>query len=62
MRMSDPDAPDYMPRASAFDLPDGLLRFSSVGQLWEVRNRQWVRIKNPTADQIARADNPTHTP
>ncbi len=41
------DAPDVMPMTSAFGLPDGERRCSSVGQLWQVRNGQWIRIKKP---------------
>lgn len=49
---------DWMPRASAVGLAEGTLRFSSVGQLWKVCNGQWLRIPNPTPEQIAQADNP----
>ena len=43
------DAPDFMPLGSAVGLPEGERRVSSVGQLWQVRNGQWIRIKKPTA-------------
>ena len=46
-RMSDDDAPNWMPAASARGLPEGERRYSSVGQLWQVRDGQWVRIKKP---------------
>ena len=56
--MSADEHPDWMPRASAITLPDGLHRFGSTGQLWVVRAGQWYRIKNPTPEQQALADNP----
>ena len=37
--------PDWPPRVSAIGLPDGHRRFGSTGQLFEVRNGQWMRIK-----------------
>lgn len=40
-------APDWMPAASAFDFPEGERRYGSTGQVWQVRNRQWVRIVKP---------------
>lgn len=53
--------PDWMPQASAHDLPEGLHRFSSVGQLWKVvamsGNKVWERVRNPTPEQCALADN-----
>lgn len=42
---------DWMPRASAHNLPDGYLQFSSVGQLWEAIGGQWKRIREPTREQ-----------
>jgi RecJ-like exonuclease len=36
---------DWMPRASAFDLPEGTERHGSTGQLWRVKNGQWVRVE-----------------
>lgn len=47
MDMSSDEAPDWMPQASALNLPEGHRRFSSVGQLWQVRDGQWVRIRKP---------------
>lgn len=43
--MSADDAPDWKPQGSALYLPEGHRQHSSVGQLWEVRDRQWVRIR-----------------
>lgn len=47
--------PDWMPRASAIGLPDGHQRHGSTGQLWEVRNGQWVRIDRSSPDDLAEA-------
>lgn len=38
-------APDWPPQASAIGLRDGHRRFGSTGQLFEVRDGRWVRIK-----------------
>ncbi len=37
--------PDWPPPQSAFLLDEGTRKYGSTGQLWQVRNRQWVRIK-----------------
>ena len=37
--------PDWPPRISAIGLKDGHRRFGSTGQLFEVRDGRWVRIK-----------------
>ena len=37
--------PDWPPRVSATGLREGHRRFGSTGQLFEVRNGRWVRIK-----------------
>jgi len=40
-----PDAPDWPPRDSAWEYPEGTQKYGSTGQLFEVRNKQWVRVK-----------------
>lgn len=40
-------APDWPPRMSASDVPDREQRHGSTGQLFEARNKQWVRIACP---------------
>lgn len=39
-----PSAPDWQPNSSAWRLPEGSRRYGSTGQLFEVRNQQWVRV------------------
>jgi hypothetical protein len=41
------DDPDWPPRVSAFDFPEGTKRRGSTGQLFHVKDRQWVRIADP---------------
>jgi hypothetical protein len=38
------DMPDWPPVMSAADMPDGLRRYGSTGQLFEVKNGRWVRV------------------
>lgn len=33
---------EWPPRASAFDLDEGTIRFGSTGQRWVVRDKHWV--------------------
>jgi hypothetical protein len=40
----DANAPDWPPMMSATRLRNGLRRHGSTGQLFEVQNKQWVRI------------------
>lgn len=37
--------PDWPPKGSAIGLPDGTQQRGSTGQLFEVRNGQWVRVQ-----------------
>jgi len=39
--------PDWPPRASASVFPDGHQSYGSTGQLFEVKNGQWVRVREP---------------
>lgn len=39
--------PDWPPRTSASEFPEGFRRYGSTGQLFEVRNRQWTRVDSP---------------
>lgn len=41
------DQPDWMPRSSARDYPEGTIKHGSTGQRWQVRNGQWVRLTTP---------------
>ena len=43
-------APDWPPRISALGLADGYQRHGSTGQLFEVRNQQWVRVADVSPD------------
>jgi hypothetical protein len=36
--------PDWPPRSSAFNWPEGTRRHGSTGQLWEVKDGIWVRV------------------
>lgn len=47
------DSPDWPPVHSAWQLPEGKRRYGSTGQLWEVRDRQWVRIIEPEPPKAA---------
>ena len=38
------EAPDWPPAASAYGLQEGYRRHGSTGQLFEVKNGQWVRV------------------
>jgi len=38
--------PDWPPRSSAWVYTEGTSKRGSTGQLWEVRNRQWVRLED----------------
>lgn len=38
--------PDWPPRRSAVGLPDGERRHGSTGQLFEVKNGRWERLKS----------------
>src|SRR5207247_1238231 len=40
---SEHEIPDWPPHLSAVDLPDGEFRHGSTGQLFEVKNGQWIR-------------------
>lgn len=39
------EMPDWPPRASAIGLPEGEKRRGGTGQLWQVREGRWVRLK-----------------
>jgi hypothetical protein len=38
--------PDWPPARSAIGLQDGERHYGSTGQLFEVRNQQWVRVRS----------------
>lgn len=38
------DAPDWPSKASASDYPEGTRKAGSTGQVWQVRDGQWVRL------------------
>lgn len=40
------DAPDWPPKSSAARLRDGTTRYGSTGQLFEVKNGRWVRVRD----------------
>lgn len=44
--------PDWPPQGSAYARHEGHLQFSSVGQLWEVKDRCWKRVREPTQEQL----------
>lgn len=50
------DQPDWPPRSSAGDYPEGTRKPGSTGQLWQVRNGQWVRLTAPKLATIDEAE------
>ncbi len=42
---SEHEMPDWPPRGSAVGLPDGEFKYGSTGQLFEVKNGQWIRAR-----------------
>jgi hypothetical protein len=49
--MTENEMPDWPPRASAIGLPDGERRYGSTGQLFEVNNGQWIRVRQNQCPQ-----------
>lgn len=45
--------PDWPPAGSAWNLPEGTQRYGSTGQLFEVRNKQWVRVEKGKVRLVA---------
>lgn len=43
------EMPDWPPMRSATGLPDGEQGHGSTGQLFEVKNGQWVRVRERSA-------------
>ena len=43
--------PDWPPASSAVGLADGVRRYGSTGQLWEVKGGQWIRRPDAEADE-----------
>lgn len=39
--------PDWPPSSSAAEMPEGTLKYSSTGQLFEAKGGQWVRVREP---------------
>lgn len=37
---------DWPPTDSAWRHAEGFTKYGSTGQLWQVRNKQWVRVKD----------------
>lgn len=44
------EAPDWPPMRSAIGLPDGECAYGSTGQLFEVKNGRWERVRNQKSD------------
>jgi hypothetical protein len=45
--------PDWPPQRSAVDLPDGERGTGSTGQLFEVKNGRWERVKSTHPKSIS---------
>jgi hypothetical protein len=43
------EMPDWPPKGSAFNYPEGTFRDGSTGQRFVVKNGQWVRVRKPSA-------------
>lgn len=45
-------ADDWSPAAMAAAYAEGTRKYGSTGQLWEVRNGQWVRVDDPERGRL----------